>query len=200
MADGGSSNKRRNIRVRTPFLRKLVEDVRENARRLAASDDAADGEGEPADSDLRGDEAAQGDEQLAPVASVSHEEECAAVATGDDGRAVESPRGSSATPRKQRSKKRRNDAANDNAVQVSGLKPYLSIADLAARTPWSEQAIRTMMSRGVFQEGKHYFHVGRRPVFKWEAIVRFIQLSETDDFDPIPHYRDKRSSWEDEGK
>jgi len=56
------------------------------------------------------------------------------------------------------------------------------------------------MSRGVFQEGKHYFHVGRRPVFKWEAIVRFIQLSETDDFDPIPHYRDKRSSWEDEEK
>ena len=47
--------------------------------------------------------------------------------------------------------------------------------DLAQLTPWSGQAIRTMISRGIFREGVHYFHVRRRPVFKWEAIVAFIE-------------------------
>jgi hypothetical protein len=54
-------------------------------------------------------------------------------------------------------------------------KPYLSVEELAQLTPWSGQAIRTMMSRGILCEGVHYFHVRRRPVFKWEAIVAFIE-------------------------
>ncbi|HLW71400.1 MAG TPA: hypothetical protein VKS22_12345 [Candidatus Binataceae bacterium] len=54
-------------------------------------------------------------------------------------------------------------------------KPYLSIRELAGFTPWSEQAIRTMMAKGIFREGEHFFHVGRRPVFKWEAVVLFIE-------------------------
>ena len=54
-------------------------------------------------------------------------------------------------------------------------KPYLSIGELAELTPWTGQAIRTMMSRGVLREGEHFFYVGRRPVFKWAAIVAFIE-------------------------
>jgi hypothetical protein len=65
-------------------------------------------------------------------------------------------------------------------------KPYLSIADLTTVTPWTDQAIRTMIARGVFREGRHFFRVGRRPVFKWEAVVAFI---EGRDHEPIPLYR-----------
>jgi len=61
--------------------------------------------------------------------------------------------------------------AGDNPA----CKPYLSVAELAQLTPWTNQAIRTMVSRGVLREGEHYFHVGRRPVFKWAAIVAFIE-------------------------
>jgi hypothetical protein len=65
-------------------------------------------------------------------------------------------------------------------------KPYLSIAELTTVTPWTDQAIRTMIARGVFREGRHFFRVGRRPVFKWEAVVAFI---EGRDREPIPLYR-----------
>ncbi len=60
----------------------------------------------------------------------------------------------------------------------SSPKPYLSIRELACFTPWTEQAIRTMMSKGIFCEGEHFFHVGRKPVFKWAAIVLFIERRE----------------------
>jgi hypothetical protein len=68
-------------------------------------------------------------------------------------------------------------------------KPYLSIRELSALTPWSEQAIRTMMARGVLREGVHFFHIGRRPVLKWDAIVAFIE-SGGDRALAVPHYRD----------
>jgi hypothetical protein len=45
-------------------------------------------------------------------------------------------------------------------VDAPALKPYLSIAELAQLTPWTDQAIRTTISRGVFQEGQHFFYVG----------------------------------------
>ena len=54
-------------------------------------------------------------------------------------------------------------------------KPYVSIRELSALTPWTEQAIRTMIAKRIMREGEHFFHVGRRPVFKWEAIVGFIE-------------------------
>lgn len=82
-------------------------------------------------------------------------------------------------------------------------KPYLSIAELAELTPWTEQAIRTMMSRGVLREGEHYFHVGRRPVIKWTAIVCFVQRRDPawgqEPDDPVPHFRDG-DGWPDPGK
>ena len=54
-------------------------------------------------------------------------------------------------------------------------KPFVSIRELSTLTPWTEQAIRTMMAKGILRESEHFFHVGRRPVFKWEAIVGFIE-------------------------
>jgi hypothetical protein len=51
-------------------------------------------------------------------------------------------------------------------------KPYVSIRELSALTPRTEQAIRTMMAKGILRESEHFFHVGRRPVFKWEAVPR----------------------------
>ena len=68
-------------------------------------------------------------------------------------------------------------------------KPYLSIAELTRLTPWTDQAIRTMISRGILREGTHFFYVGRRPIFKWAAIVTFIERPQPRD--PVPHYRDQ---------
>lgn len=48
---------------------------------------------------------------------------------------------------------------------------------LAERTPWSPARIRNMIHAGIFKEGEHYFRGpwGRRPVFSWKAVVRFIE-------------------------
>lgn len=86
--------------------------------------------------------------------------------------------------------------ADDGRVaDAAAPKPYVSIAELAKLTPWTQQAIRTMISRGVFVEGKHYYHVGRRPVFKWREVCHFIHdglPAPAESEAPIPHYRDKR--------
>ncbi len=68
-------------------------------------------------------------------------------------------------------------------------KPYVSICELSALTPWTEQAIRTMMAKGILRESEHFFHVGRRPVFKWEAIVGFIEHREAPHRAGIPLQR-----------
>jgi len=58
------------------------------------------------------------------------------------------------------------------------MREYLHIEQLAELTPWSESAIRTMMSRGLFKEGVHFFkpqgHRGRT-IFKWSAVVSYIE-------------------------
>jgi len=84
-----------------------------------------------------------------------------------------------------------NRAAADSAVP----KPYVSIAELAKLTPWTQQAIRTMISRGIFVEGKHYVHVGRRTVFKWTEVCRFIDDGVPEaapDENRVPHYKDRK--------
>lgn len=222
MADGGSSNKRRNIRVRTPFLRKLVADVRENARRLAALD-AADGDGEPPDTfGTVGDEGAPDRQESQDAASLKEEAagDRDAIATrdgesdrvsgtpgqplpseevprpdaeADNGRERSAP--SRRTSRKRRAAGRPFLAENGDAPQEPRTKPYVSIAELAQLTPWTEQAIRTMISRGIFVEGKHYYHVGRRAVFKWKEVCDFIHdgLPASAEIEsPVPHYRDRR--------
>ncbi len=60
------------------------------------------------------------------------------------------------------------------------VRPYLYVEQLAEVTPWSQDAIRNMISRGVFSEGVHYFRPrgpGRRPIFSWRAVVEYIEQS-----------------------
>jgi hypothetical protein len=59
-------------------------------------------------------------------------------------------------------------------------REYLNAEQLAAITPWSEQAIHRMVSRGVLRQGVHFFQpFGTRSqlVFKWRAIVNLIEGS-----------------------
>jgi hypothetical protein len=55
------------------------------------------------------------------------------------------------------------------------VKPYLSTSELSELTPWTEDAIKKLMQRGVLQPGRDWFHFGRRIVFKWAAIVDLIE-------------------------
>jgi hypothetical protein len=58
------------------------------------------------------------------------------------------------------------------------VREYLDAAQLATRTPWSVEAIRRMVSRGVLRRGVHYFQpLGPRTqlIFKWSAIVALIE-------------------------
>jgi hypothetical protein len=61
---------------------------------------------------------------------------------------------------------------------MPSVRPYLSAEQLAAVTPWSVNAIWKMSGRGMLQRNAHYFRaLGRRRkiVFKWRAIVAFIE-------------------------
>ena len=60
----------------------------------------------------------------------------------------------------------------------SPARAYLYIEQLAACTPWSQDAIRTMIARGTFKLGVHFFKPhgpGGRPIFSWNAIVKYIE-------------------------
>ena len=60
-------------------------------------------------------------------------------------------------------------------------RTYLNAEQLAAVTPWSVEAIRRMVSRGVLKRGEHYFQpLGARTqlLFKWPAIVALIERPE----------------------
>jgi hypothetical protein len=58
------------------------------------------------------------------------------------------------------------------------VREYLYIDQLAELTPWSADAIRTMIARGLFREGVHYFKprgAGSRPIFSWQAVIQYIE-------------------------
>lgn len=60
----------------------------------------------------------------------------------------------------------------------NALREYLYIEQLAACTPWTPDAIRTMMARGTFKLGVHYFKPhgpSGRPIFSWDAVVKYIE-------------------------
>jgi hypothetical protein len=61
-------------------------------------------------------------------------------------------------------------------IDASPAPEYLSIRQLAGRIPYSEGAIRNMMSRGVFRLGVHYTKPnGGRPVFQWTAVQEWAR-------------------------
>jgi hypothetical protein len=73
---------------------------------------------------------------------------------------------------------RRERPAEPSGSIIAAVRPYVSIDQLAALTPWTAQAIRTMMTRGVFKLGVHYFKPqgpGGRPIFQWRAVEAYIE-------------------------
>ena len=73
--------------------------------------------------------------------------------------------------------RREGRSAHGNAI----VRSYLYIDQLAQVGPWSPDAIRTMISRGIFKLGVHYFKphgANGRPIFSWDAIVKYIEGDE----------------------
>lgn len=63
-----------------------------------------------------------------------------------------------------------------DSIDVAEPLEYLSIRQLAGRIPYSEGAIRNMMSRGVFRLGVHFTKPnGGRPVFHWPAVQEWTR-------------------------
>jgi hypothetical protein len=100
-------------------------------------------------------------------------------------------RGSSMSGRQSaiRRAKRPDNGSLPRPVDAPVCKPYLSISELGYTNAvdWSGDP-QTMVSRGVLREGEHFFHVGRRPVFKWAAIVDFIEQGPP--HERVPHHRE----------
>ncbi len=70
---------------------------------------------------------------------------------------------------------------NAAACNAGQLREYLYVDQLAEVTPWTAAAIRTMMARGIFIEGVHYFRPhgrGSRPIFSWRAVSHYIEGTE----------------------
>jgi hypothetical protein len=61
-------------------------------------------------------------------------------------------------------------------IDATSAPEYLSIRQLTNRIPYSEGAIRNMMSRGVFRLGVHYNKPNAgRPVFYWPAVQEWTR-------------------------
>jgi predicted DNA-binding transcriptional regulator AlpA len=59
---------------------------------------------------------------------------------------------------------------------VSAGRVYVSVAELADRTGWSERTIWRLVSLGTLKQGVHYFRpLGRTVKFKWTAVELFIE-------------------------
>jgi hypothetical protein len=59
-------------------------------------------------------------------------------------------------------------------------KEYLTIEEVAKRLSWEERTVKNKMEAGIFQKGVHYFAPkGIRPRFKWQAIVAWLEETET---------------------
>jgi len=68
------------------------------------------------------------------------------------------------------------EASPGDSIGAAQPLEYLSIRQLASRIPYSEGAIRNMMSRGVFRLGVHYTKPnGGRPIFYWPAVQEWTR-------------------------
>lgn len=52
---------------------------------------------------------------------------------------------------------------------------YLSLDQLVSKLPLGKSTIRSYMHSGELREGVHFFRHGNRPVFKWSAMVGWIE-------------------------
>jgi hypothetical protein len=62
------------------------------------------------------------------------------------------------------------------AIPLTWPSPWSISRSDAGRIPYSEGAIRNMMSRGVFRLGVHFTKPnGGRPVFHWRAVQEWTR-------------------------
>jgi hypothetical protein len=54
-------------------------------------------------------------------------------------------------------------------------REYLSLKELCERIPYDDRTIRNMMTKGKLILGTHYFKPNGRLIFKWSAIVQWIE-------------------------
>jgi hypothetical protein len=66
-------------------------------------------------------------------------------------------------------------AESDRRPDSETGREYLSVHQLAAMIPYREQTIRNMMCAGELRDGVHYFRKGRRVIFRWSAVQRWIR-------------------------
>jgi hypothetical protein len=60
------------------------------------------------------------------------------------------------------------------------VREYVHIEELEQRTPWTREAVKALIRRGVLVRGKHYFQPSGphgRLIFKWSAVVELIEAS-----------------------
>ena len=71
---------------------------------------------------------------------------------------------------------------------------YLSVRQLAARIPYAEQTISSLMSSGELVEGEHYFKRRGRVIFSWPAMRAWVEQQGVDikHDDALPLVRNRR--------
>jgi hypothetical protein len=63
------------------------------------------------------------------------------------------------------------------------IREYVTADQLAELTPWSVEAIKAMVRRGILVVDVHYFQPqgrGTRLIFKWSAVRAYIEAREQD--------------------
>lgn len=89
--------------------------------------------------------------------------------------------------------------ANRLALEEPNGEPqdeFLSVKELAARTPLAEGTIRNLVSAGSFVEGVHYGKRGGRVIFSWRAVKAWL-LQQRPVAEPAPvepHVHPRRRS------
>jgi hypothetical protein len=63
--------------------------------------------------------------------------------------------------------------------RLTTSKEYLSLKELCTRIPYDEQTIRNLITQGKLLKGTHYFKPNGRLIFKWTAIVTWIEGDES---------------------
>jgi hypothetical protein len=54
-------------------------------------------------------------------------------------------------------------------------KEYLSLKELCEQIPYEAQTIRNLITQGKLVQGIHYFKPHGRLIFKWDAIIEWIE-------------------------
>ncbi len=91
-------------------------------------------------------------------------------------------------------------AASSSESHLPEAEPreYLSVKQVAALIPYSEQTIRNLISAGEFREGEHYYKRRARVVFRWSQVEGWLSERQKDDnpgeepFYPVHHARTRK--------